>query len=99
MILAGAAVLVLPQAELSERLVSLRQEALAVAAHVEQVRLATGRYPTNLAGYSFRKAGLERHLTYVPDPERGGFRVSYWIATPNVSYDYSPHSGWVYYPD
>jgi hypothetical protein len=99
LLLIVAAGAILPQVVLGERLISLRHEAQTIVGHVENSRRVTGSYPADLAGYSFARISLAPHVSYTLDPQRGGYRLSYWIATPNVSNDYSPRTGWVYYPD
>lgn len=101
--LALIALLLVPyQAVLGARWVALHTEAEQIVAHAEEVRRETGRYPTDLASYTFRDSGLRSYFAlYGPqDDSPSEFLLTYSIGTPSTSHSYRAETGeWFYYPD
>lgn len=59
----------------------------------------TGRYPGSLDGYIFKDARVKKHIYGVTSDETNGFRLTYFMNNPGITYWYSSRSGFGYYPD
>ncbi len=95
------ALLIIPhQSWLGLRLAMLRYEAGQLVAYLEQTKKATGEYPPDLSGYTFRFPSLDDHFHhYAPSSTQGGFEVRWHVNTRGIAHWYSPRDGWSYYPD
>ena len=100
LVLAIAAAIVPYQGMLGHRLIVLQDEAGQIVRYVGGAKRETGEYPTDLSGYSYRDPSLREHFhEYQPDDSAGGYRLSWFVGTPQTSHSYSPRDGWSYYPD
>jgi hypothetical protein len=89
------ALLIIPyQLFLGVRWWRVHSEAQRIVDYSHAQKLATGAYPLNLSGYTFRDAGVREFISY-----DGGTRVIYSVGTPSTSHWYEDDEGWLYYPD
>jgi hypothetical protein len=95
------AVSIIPrQLVLMVRMEMLRHEARQLVRYLEDTKAATGAYPANLSGYTFRWPDSKRHFrSYKLKDDAGGYIFHWYIGTPTASHWYSPQGGWGYYPD
>jgi hypothetical protein len=89
------------QFALGHRWLRVQAEAANVVAYAYEQKLATGQYPADLSGYTFRDPSARPFIQgYSAGPRvPGGFQVTYCVGTPSTSHWYSPATGWGYYPD
>lgn len=91
--------LLLWQAYQSRKWAIVHEEILGIVRFVEEINSKTGRYPGSLDGYTFKNPGIKRHVYKVQFDETNGFRLTYFLNDPGISYWYSSKSGFGYYPD
>ena len=91
--------LLLWQLNQSRRWAQLHEEVVSIIRHSEDVRQKSGAYPTNLAGYVFKHQWVEANIADVFSNADHGFRISYFLNQPGITYWYSAKSGFGNYPD
>lgn len=72
----------------------VHREAQRIVDYATAQKSATGTYPADLTGYTFRDGGVREFITY-----DGSTRVVYSVGTPGTSHWYEEGQGWLYYPD
>ena len=77
----------------------IHEEIVGVVRYVEETKTKTGRYPTSLEGYTFRRQWVKSHIYRAEREEADGFRITYFMNDPGTSYWYSSKTGFGYYPD
>ncbi len=78
----------------------LQEEAVAIVHFAEETKRRTGRYPTSLDGYVFKRAWVRSHIqdfTPLADDDFE-FRFTYFLNHEGISYWYYPKTGFMYYP-
>lgn len=88
-----------PQIWLGIRFLQLKSEARSIMYYAAQFNEREGEYPTDLSGYDFSSPSLQKHFTYVSDGKNRGYRIFYYVGTPQTSHWYDSENGWAYYPD
>jgi hypothetical protein len=91
--------LLLWQLNQTRRWAQLQEEIVSIVRHSEQVRQSSGAYPTNLAGYAFKHQWVGANIWDISTNSDHGFRISYFLNQPGITYWYSSKSGFGYYPD
>jgi hypothetical protein len=90
------ALLVIPyQLLLGVRWWRVHSEAQRMVDYLGAQKSATGNYPADLSGYTFRDGGICEFVRYEGD----GLHVWYSVGTPSTSHWYEEGEGWLYYPD
>jgi hypothetical protein len=91
--------LLLWQAYQSRKWVIIHEDVLRIVSFAEEINSKTGHYPTNLNAYVFRNPGVKRHIYAVQSDKTNGFRITYFMNDPGITYWYSSKNGFGYYPD
>lgn len=76
----------------------IHEEVVGIIRHVERIKDTTGSFPNTIDGYSFKHAGLKRHISGHPT-EPSNFHLSYFMNDDGVTYCYDSKGGFGYYPD
>ncbi len=79
---------------------AIRCPGVVIVAWIESQHAATGAYPADLSGYSFRFSPSPRRFQlgrYHATPS--GYSVAWYVVTPSTSHWYASDTGWGYYPD
>lgn len=77
----------------------IHEEIVAIVRFSNDAKSKTGNYPASLQGYTFRSARVKSHIYGFGLEETGGFRITYFMNDPGITYWYSSASGFGYYPD
>ncbi len=77
----------------------IHEEIIAIVQFAEENRQTTGSYPATLDGYAFKRSRVKSHIYRLSADETNGFRITYFINDPGITYWYSTKSGFGYYPD
>lgn len=78
--------------------VRLHLEAQRAVIFAYTARVEHGVFPEDLGEYRFRDPVLQTRLQAF-DRVGDGFRMSFYVASPSVSYWYDSRTGWGYYAD
>lgn len=90
--------LLLPwQASENRKWAVIHEEVIAIVRHVESRKTTAGTYPPTLENYTFQRSRVGEHVNYEAD--QGGYRISYFMDDPGISYWYKSDDGFGYYPD
>lgn len=87
------------QAYQSRKWAMIHEDIIAIVQFAEESKAKAGYYPTNLDGYTFRHRQVRSHIYDLGADETNGFRITYFMNDPGISYWYSTKSGFGYYPD
>ncbi len=87
------------QAYQSRKWAMIHEDIIAIVQFAEDSKTKAGYYPINLDGYTFKHAQVKAHIYGLGADETNGFRISYFMNDPGISYWYSSKSGFGYYPD
>jgi len=77
----------------------IHEDIVSVVRFAEDTKTKTGRYPTNLEGYTFKRQWVKSHIYSFGPNEADGFGVTYFMNDSGISYWYSSKTGFGYYPD
>ncbi len=77
----------------------IHEDVVAIIRFAEDAKSKTGHYPTNLEGYPFKRQWMKSHIHAFGSDEVDGFRITYFMNDPGISYWYSSKTGFGYYPD
>lgn len=77
----------------------IHEDIVALVRFVEDAKSKTGNYPSNLEGYVFQNPEIRSHIYDFQSDETNGFRITYFMNNPGISYWYSSQTGFGYYPD
>jgi hypothetical protein len=77
----------------------LHEDIVAIVRFAEDTRTRTGQYPSSLEGYVFKHPATRQHIYGLGPDETHGFRISYFMNDPGITYWYSSKTGFGYYPD
>lgn len=77
----------------------IHEEIVEIVRFAEDSKSKTGHYPTGLEGYTFKNPRVKTHIDGVRSDETNGFRISYFMNDPGITYWYSSKTGFGYYPD
>ena len=88
------------QLYLGQRLIDLQAESARIVAYAYEQKLVTGKYPSDLSGYTFSNPATQKFLQdYTYNDMDDSFSIFYSVGTPSTSHWYNPKQGWCYYPD
>jgi hypothetical protein len=77
----------------------IHEDIVQIARFAENSKSTTGHYPTNLEGYIFKNPRVKTHICGFGSDETNGFRITYFMNSPGITYWYSSKAGFGYYPD
>jgi hypothetical protein len=77
----------------------IHEDIVAIVQFVEDAKSKTGHYPTTLDGYCFKRVWVSSHIYRFEPEEAEGFRLTYFLNNPGITYWYSSDTGFGYYPD
>jgi hypothetical protein len=97
MVLGGS--LLLWQAYQLRKWAVIQEDMVDFVYFAEETKRKTGQYPTGVEGYTFKNPQMKAHIYEVSFDEGNGFRVSYFMNQPGITYWYSSKTGFGYYPD
>jgi hypothetical protein len=87
------------QAYQSRKWAMIHEDIIAIAQFAEESKVKVGDYPANLDGYTFKHVQTKAHIYGLSADETNGFRITYFMNDPGITYWYSSKSGFGYYPD
>jgi hypothetical protein len=87
------------QAYQSRKWAMIHEDIVAIVRFAEESKKNTGQYPINLDSYVFKNTQVKSHIYSFETDEANGFRVTYFMNDPGITYWYSSKSGFDYYPD
>jgi hypothetical protein len=91
--------LLLWQAYQARKWTVIHEDVVAIVRFAEDARRNTGQYPQSLDGYTFKNARVKSHIYGFGTDETNGFRLTYFMNDPGITYWYSSKTGFGYYPD
>lgn len=91
--------LLLWQAYQTRKWAVIHEDIVAIVRFAEDSKSKTGHYPASLEGYVFKSPGVKAHIYEVGADETNGFRITYFMNNPGITYWYSSKMGFGYYPD
>ena len=77
----------------------IHEEIVAIVRFAEETKSKTGKYPTNLEGYTFQNPQVRAHIAGLYFNEATGVQLTYFMDDTGISYWYSSKTGFGYYPD
>ena len=77
----------------------IHEDIVALVRLAEDSKSKTGHYPTGLEGYAFKNPRVRAHICDFGSDDRNGFRITYFMNNPDITYWYSSKTGFGYYPD
>lgn len=77
----------------------IHEDVVAIVRFAEDLKTKTGHYPSDLEGYVFKNPQVKTHIYRLSLDEAQGFRISYFMNQPGITYWYSSKEGFNYYPD
>jgi hypothetical protein len=91
--------LLLWQAYQNRKWAMIHEDIVAIVQFAEESKSRTGHYPAGLNGYTFKHARVKSHIYDLVSDETNGFRITYFMNDPGITYWYSSRTGFGYYPD
>lgn len=91
--------LLLWQAYQTRKWAMIHEDVIEIVRFAEDARKKTGRYPVSLEGYAFRNPTAKARIHSFAPEESDGFRLTYFMNDPGITYWYSSKTGFGYYPD
>ena len=91
--------LLLWQAYQTRKWAVIHEDIVAIVRFVEDSKSKTGHYPEGLEGYVFKSPRVRTHIYGFGSDETNGFRITYFVNDPGITYWYSSKTGFGYYPD
>ena len=77
----------------------IHEDIVAIVRFAEEKKSTTGHYPVDLEGYVFKNPKVKNHIYGLASDEPHGFRITYFMNDPGITYWYSSKTGFGYYPD
>lgn len=91
--------LLLWQAYQTRKWAVLHEDIVGLVRFAEDAKTKSGRYPASAEGYAFKNEWVKSHIYGFEPEEAHGFRITYFMNDPGISYWYSSKTGFDYYPD
>lgn len=77
----------------------IHEDIIGIIQFVEETGRKKGSYPKSLDEYRFKHDWVKLHIYGIGIDPEDGFRLTYFINDPGISYWYSAKAGFGYYPD
>lgn len=87
------------QAYQSRKWATIHEDIIAIVQFAEESKNKNGHYPTNLEDYTFKHTRVKSHIYKMAADETNGFKITYFMNDPGITYWYSSKAGFGYYPD
>ena len=91
--------LLLWQAYQTRKWAVIHKEIVSLVRFAEDSKSKTGHYPMSLKGYVFKNPRVRAHIYDFGSDDTNGFRLTYFMNDPSITYWYSSKTGFGYYPD
>lgn len=91
--------LLLWQTYQARKCIVIHEDIVAIVQFAVGIKKENDHYPTNLEGYVFKNEWVKSHVYGFGTNEADGFRITYFMNDPGITYWYSAKTGFGYYPD
>jgi len=77
----------------------IHEDIIAIVQFAAESKNKNGHYPTSLEDYTFKHERVRSHIYKMEADETNGFKITYFMNDPGITYWYSSKAGFGYYPD